>query len=153
MARSIKDLISAVTGVELAPAHVDVNTQLAVAGLMAVAALSDGSIDPRETERMVLALKRHYDLTNSTALDFVTRAISAAPEREVAAELISRLNKDLSHKQKQECLVMLLEVIAADGEKEARELKVLNDTIEALRIPDRYVTAAFAEYHASRRSN
>ena len=153
MARTLKDLVYASTGIDLGSAHIDVNTQLAVAGVMAVAALSDGSIDPRETERMVLALKRHYDLSNASALDFVTRAIEAAPGHEATPELLSSLNEELSLKQKEECLVMLLEVIAADGEKEAQEMKVLNDVIESLKIPERSVTAAFAEYHAGKRSS
>ena len=152
MSNRIKNLIYATTGIDLDPGSIsdDVNTQYAITSLLAVAANSDGSVDSRETSRMIEVLMQRFDLSAINALDFVTRALDDLAAQQSSAALIHDLNRTLSLRQKEDCIVMLLEVIAADGEKQAREMKLLNQTLEALDIPDKMVAGIFQKYYAGR---
>ena len=47
---------------------------------------------------------------------------------------------------------MLLEVISADGVKEAEEMDILARTVDALGVPDRNLRRAYTRYFDARRA-
>lgn len=155
MAGKLKDLVYAITGVDLDfdKVSTDINAQIAVASLLAVAANSDGSIDSAETEKMVGVLRKRFELTSTVALDLVTRAIDELSAGDASRRLFEELNQRLTLKQKDDLLLMVLEVIAADGEKEAREMALLDQTVTALKISDRQLSNIYNRYFEARRNN
>ena len=155
MVSKLQDLIYAITGIDTGrdDAPVDINAQIAVASLLTVAANSDGSIDSLEIEKMVAALCKRFSLTPKVALDLVSRAIDDHTGRDESPRLFDELNQRLTRKQKEELVLMLLEVIAADGEKEARELAVLDRTVSALNISDNQLSTIYTRYFENRKNS
>ena len=155
MAGKLKDLVYAMTGFDLDfdKVSTDINAQIATASLLAVAANSDGSIDSVETEKMVGVLRKRFELTSTVALDLVTRAIDELSTGDASRRLFDELNERLTLKQKDDLLLMVLEVIAADGEKEAREMALLDQTVTALNISDRQLSNIYDRYFEARRNN
>lgn len=155
MSNKIKDLIYAATGIDLssADAPVDLNAQIAVASLMVVAANSDGSIDGKETVKMVEALCSRFSMTSTVALDLITRAIDDQLVQNDPSKLFDELNQRLQLKQKEELVLMLLEVISADGEKDASELSVLDRTVSALQISEKQLSRIYERYFEGRRNS
>ena len=155
MSNKIKDLIYATTGIDLSSgdAPVDLNAQIAVASLMVVAANSDGSIDSKETVKMVEALCSRFSMTSTVALDLITRAIDDQLVQNDPSKLFDELNERLQLKQKEELVLMLLEVISADGEKDASELSVLDRTVSALQISEKQLSRIYERYFEGRRNS
>ena len=155
MSNKIKDLVYSVTGIDLssADAIVDLNAQIAVASLMVVAANSDGSIDSKETVKMVEALCSRFSMTSTVALDLITRAIDDQLVQNDPSKLFDELNQRLQLKQKEELVLMLLEVISADGEKDASELGVLDRTVSALQISEKQLSKIYQRYFEGRRKS
>ena len=83
MSNKIKDLIYATTGIDLSSgdAPVDLNAQIAVASLMVVAANSDGSIDSKETVKMVEALCSRFSMTSTVAQTGTARYADGVDEK------------------------------------------------------------------------
>jgi len=155
LSNKIKDLIYATTGIDLSSgdAPVDLNAQIAVASLMVVAANSDGSIDSKETVKMVEALCSRFSMTSTVALDLITRAIDDQLVQNDPSKLFDELNQRLQLKQKEELVLMLLEVISADGEKDASELSVLDRTVSALQISEKQLSRIYERYFEGRRNS
>jgi len=153
LAGKLKDLVYAMTGVDLDfdKVSTDINAQIAIASLLAVAANSDGSIDNAETEKMVGVLRKRFELTSTVALDLVTRAIDELSTRDASRQLFDELNERLTLKQKDDLLLMVLQVIAADGEKEAREMALFDQTATALNISDRQLSNIYDRYFEARK--
>jgi uncharacterized tellurite resistance protein B-like protein len=154
LSNKLRDLVYAATGIDLGldSAPVDINAQIAVAALLVVVAKSDGSIDSKETIKMVEALCARFSLTSTVALDLVTRAIDDQSMPGGSSGLIDELNAHLTLKQKEELVLMLLEVIAADGEKEASEMVVLDRIVVALNISDSHLARIYKRYFEHRRN-
>jgi uncharacterized tellurite resistance protein B-like protein len=127
-------------------------TQYDVACLLAIAARSDGSIATQETERLVSALQRGFSLKGAAALELVVRALDDASELQDASTLLRNLQRALSDSQKESLMVMLPEVVAADGIKDAREIGVLDEAIAGLQISDKSMDRAYHSYFARKQS-
>ncbi len=157
MKRSIRDrlgdLVYSVTGHQSdsngLPA--DRETENAVASVLALAAMSDGIVSTEEIERLVSILRRGFALDGGTALSLITSAIHDLPAQASMGELLGKLNDVLGTRDKEDLIVMLLEVIAADGQKEAEEMEVLAHTVYGLRISQKSMQRAYERYFASRR--
>ncbi len=155
MYNKLQHLIYETTGIDLGGenAPVDINAQIAVASLLVVAANSDGSIDGKETVKMVEALCRRYSMTPVVALDLVSRAIEAQSMGDDSPALFDELNERLTKKQKEELILMLLEVIAADGEKKAKEMAVLDRAVAALGISSNRLDKIYDRYFEAKRKS
>ncbi len=97
-------------------------------------------------------MQRGFAIKGSAALQLVCRALDDAPEAQDIAALLRNLERALDKKQKESLIVMLLEVVAADGVKDAREMSVLDKTITALKISDASMDRAYRLYFAQRKS-
>ena len=155
MFSKLRELIHAATGIDLGggDAPVDINAQIAVASLLVVAAKSDGRIDGAETARIVEALCERFSLTPTVADDLINRALQAQAMQGDAVSLYAELNKRLSSKHKEELILMLLEVIAADGEKEADEMALLDGAVTALKISSDQLGKIYQRYFDARKKN
>jgi len=129
----------------------DKETEHAIASVLALAAMSDGIISTEETERLVAILRKGFALAPGAALSLITNAIHDLPARANMSDLMGELNKLLSTRDKEDLVVMLLDVIAADGRKEAQEMEVLAHTVYGLHVSQKSMQRAYSRYFASRR--
>ena len=126
--------------------------QYPVASLLAAAASSDGSVSTEETERLVVILRRGFELDAGIALELVVKALHDLAARDGIDEILAELGRNLNAGRKEDLIVMLLEVISADGVKEAEEMDILARTVDALGVPDRNLRRAYTRYFDARRA-
>jgi uncharacterized tellurite resistance protein B-like protein len=127
-------------------------TQFDAACLLAIAARSDGSVATQETERLVSVLQRGFAIKESAALQLMVRALDVASDTQGISTLLRNLELALDKMQKESLIVMLLEVVAADGIKDACEMSVLDKAISGLKVSDTSMDRAYRSYFAQRQS-
>jgi uncharacterized tellurite resistance protein B-like protein len=151
----LKDLIYAKTGIaiDLGSLVGDPNGQTLIASLMALVAKSDGGVSPEEMTRMVELLRNRFGLQPGEALNMITRAIDEVSDTINLDELLRSVNDDLGLQYKEELLLMLLHVIAADDQKDIAEMKFLSAVVEGLRIPEKIMANVYARYFNERRNS
>ncbi|MDH4046881.1 MAG: TerB family tellurite resistance protein [Gammaproteobacteria bacterium] len=125
-------------------------SQKDIAALLAVVASSDGSIATQETERLVTALRRGFGLKAGAALELIVRAIDEVPNDRDNSALLRQLDVTLDKAQKEDLVVMLLDVIAADGVKDAQEIGVFVEATSGLNISDRSLDRAYERYFSGK---
>ena len=123
----------------------------AVASVMVLAAASDGGISPEENLRMVQLLQDRLGLSSVDALALITDISGRIRADTDTRRLIESLNRELSAEGKQELMFMILEIIAADDEKSAGEMRLLNELVEGMDISREAMDEVYARYFASRR--
>jgi uncharacterized tellurite resistance protein B-like protein len=150
----LKDLIYAKTGIDIAIDRLvsDPDRQILVASFLTLVAKSDGGISPQEMTRMVELLRERFRLQPGEALNMVTRAADEVAEAASLDELLDSVNDELALPDKEELLLMLLQVISADNEKDAAEMKFLAAVVDGLQIPDKIMEKVYGRYFEGRRS-
>lgn len=123
-----------------------------VASIMVVAALSDGGISAEENLRMVQLLRSRFGLSSVDALALVRDIPERLQTEADVARLIAALKKDLSARGRQELMMMVLEIIAVDREKEAGEMTLLSRLIDALEVSEESMSEVYRRYFETRRS-
>lgn len=149
----LTDIIYAKTGVtvDLTGLSDDPESQALVTSLLALVARADGGISPDETVRMVELLEQRFKLSAEAAVDIVTRA---ADEYGVNADLdglVANINEELSLRQKESLMSMVLHVISADDRKIAAEMSLLSTLVNRLKIPDNIMENAYEQYFQERK--
>lgn len=152
MSRSITDRIYARTGIAVRrrDLRADRDAQLAIAALIGRVAGGDGSETAEETVVAVALLKQRFGMHGTEALELLGRGREAWNGRATAA-ILAELDSRLGMPEKEDLLLMLLDVVAADHTKDPRELDLLADTARALDIPASIVDRAISQYLAARR--
>jgi len=153
MSMILKDLIYAKTGIaiDLGSLVSDPNGQTLIASLMALVAKSDGGVSPDEITRMVELLRDRFGLQPGEALNMITRATDEVADTINLDELLRSVNDDLALQHKEELLLMLLHVIAADDQKDAAEMKFLSAVVEGLKVPEKIMANVYARYFDERK--
>ena len=149
----LKDLIYAKTGIaiDLGSLASDPNGQTLIASLMALVAKSDGGVSPDEMTRMVELLRDRFGLQPGEALNMITRAIDDVAHTIKLDELLRSVNDDLALQHKEELLLMLLHVIAADDQKDVAEMKFLSAVVDGLKVPEKIMANVYARYFDERK--
>lgn len=149
----LTDLIYAKTGFtfDLPSLAADLEAQDMIAGLMTLVAKSDGGISPDETERMVEMLRQRFPLAPGEALNLVTRAAHELSADSHLDEVLREINDKLALPHKEELMLMVLHVIAADNQKDAEEMKLLEALIDGLKIPSKVMQDVYARYFEEKR--
>ena len=149
----ISDLIYKGTGINLRLDELsdDRTAQMMVAGVLALAAHSDGETTSSEINRMVELMREKYPLKSSEALDLITRGVDTYADQDSLRSLFSALKDRLPLAHKEELVVMVLEVLAADGMKKPQELSWLEEALEALGVPDEIMNNVYGKYFSQRR--
>ena len=155
MSMKLKDLIYAKTGIAIDPGSLasDPNGQTLIASLMALVAKSDGGVSPDEITRMVELLRDRFGLQPGEALNMITRATDEVADTINLDELLRSVNDDLALQHKEELLLMLLHVIAADDQKDVAEMKFLSAVVEGLKVPEKVMANVYARYFDERKRN
>lgn len=117
-----------------------------VAALLVFVARGDGTISPRETEKMLTLVGEHFDLPSGPTLALLTRAIEALADDPDLLERLRSLAPALAPQEKEDVAVMLLNVAAADGRKDAAEMELLRRAGEVMGITAEGMHRAFDRY-------
>ncbi len=149
----LTDLIYARTGFtfDLPNLAADLDAQEMIASLITLVAKSDGGISPDETLRMVEMLRQRFSLEAGEALNLITRAAHDLHADSHLDEILREMNEKLALRHKEELMLMVLNVIAADNEKDAGEMKLLEALIDGLKIPDSVMQDVYSRYFAEKR--
>ena len=98
--------------------------QSLVSILLLYIAKGDGTISELETDKMLALVEELFGLQSSESLALLTSAMSSLDE-DPNLEKLRALGEVLSDEDKEDIVVMLLQVIAADGRKEVEEMEKL----------------------------
>ncbi len=150
----LTDLIYAKTGItfDLPSLASDVDAQALIASLITLVAKSDGGISPDETVRMVELLRQRFPLKPGEALSLITRAADELAADSHLDEILQEVNDKLALPHKEELMLMVLNVIAADNQKDAEEMKLLEALIDGLKIPNKVMQDVYARYFEEKRA-
>jgi uncharacterized tellurite resistance protein B-like protein len=135
---SLLDLIYSKTGIS--------ESQNLIASLLALVAKSDGGISLDESERMVGLLRNRFRVSPIEALEMITRASHELAVHSRLDEVMDAINQKLTLAQKEDLMLMVLHVIAADSRKDAGEMMLLAAVVEGLRMPDRRMDKVYERY-------
>ena len=144
----LTDLIYEKTGIsiDLQSLVSDIDAQALIASLITLVAKSDGGISPDENVRMVEMLRRRFLLEPGEALNLITRAADELSADSHLDEILREVNDKLALPHKEELMLMVLHVIAADNQKDAEEMKLLEALIDGLKIPIKVMQDVYARY-------
>ena len=150
----LTDLIYAKTGFtfDLPNLAADLDAQDLVASMITLVAKSDGGISPDETVRMVEMLRQRFLLEAGEALNLITRAADELSTDSHLDEILKEINNKMPLPHKEELMLMVLQVISADNEKDAGEMKLLATLIEELKVPDNVMNDVYQRYFEERKS-
>lgn len=123
-----------------------------VASIMVVAALSDGDVSAEENLRMVQLLRSRFGLSSVDALALVRDIPERVQTPADVDHLTAALRRELSLQGKQELMMMVLDIIAVDREKDAGEMSLLTRLTDALEIPEEAMSRVYDRYFATRRA-
>ena len=149
----LTDLIYARTGIafDLPSMASDLDAQALVASLITLVAKSDGGISPDEIVRMVEMLRQRFPLKPAEALSLITRTAEELSADSHLDEILREVNDTLALPHKEELMLMVLNVIAADNQKDAEEMKLLGALIDGLKIPNKIMQDVYARYFEEKR--
>ena len=123
-----------------------------VASIMVLAALSDGGISAEESLRIVQVLRSRFGLSSVDALALIRDIPDQVQTQADVRRLIEALRQELSPEGKQELMMMVLEIIAVDQEKDAGEMSLLSRLIDALDMPEESMSRVYDRYFEERRA-
>lgn len=149
---SLMDLIYSKTGISFGTDSFvgDSEAQTLIASLLVLVANSDGGISPDESLRMVELLRNRFRIMPGEALDMVTRAADELATYDKLDEILASVNDELTFPQKEDLMLMVLGVIAADKKKDAGEINLLAALIEGLKIPNQVMDKVYERYFEDR---
>ncbi len=117
-----------------------------VAALLEYVALGDGQVCELESAKMVDLVAAHFGLPEAQAEKRLVQALNLYARSLDLATVAEVLREILDSRERHELLLMLLEVIAADGRQGADELEALDVVATLLEISDEERHAAFDAY-------
>lgn len=150
---SLLDLIYSKTGIGAGAdaSRSDDESQNLIASLLALVAKSDGGISLDESERMVGLLRKRFRVSPIEALEMITRASNELAVHSRLDEVVDAINRKLTLAQKEDLMLMVLHVIAADNKKDAGEMRLLAAVVEGLRMPDQLMDKVYERYFKEQR--
>lgn len=122
------------------------DSQYLVAALLVSVAKGDGNISESETAKMLQLVGEHFQLKSSESLELLTRAMANLAENPDLTSLLKELSSVLTSADKEDVAVMLLKVVAADGQQDAEEMDVLSQAAEIIDISSESMHRAFDRY-------
>jgi uncharacterized tellurite resistance protein B-like protein len=137
--------------VKSAPRNSFFDPRFLIAALLEHVARGDGVICDSEARAMIDLVADHFELDKSRAEQKFTHALALYSKNLDLATVGSLLRQILSPSEREEIVVMLLEVIAADGRQGSDELAALDEVADALAINPEERHAGFARYFEQQR--
>lgn len=135
------------TGIGAGPTADDRRFLMAV--LLVSVARGDGSISQVESDKLIQLLCSRLRIRSAEALESLSAAVIAVADYQRVVPRLKNIAGNLSLEEKQDLLIMLLEVAAADGARHTEELGAINQASELLGMSREAVHAAFDSYFSS----
>jgi uncharacterized tellurite resistance protein B-like protein len=124
------------------------DSQFLVAALLVYVAKGNGVISGSESEKMLQLVSEHFRLQSSESLALISRAMSNLAENPDLGSLLKQLSTDLGEEQKEDVAIMLMKVIAADGNTGGDEMEAMTAAGEIIDISPEAMHRAFDRYFA-----
>ena len=144
----ISDFLYATFGITMNPVTPsdDANGQALMASILLLAAQSDGSISPTESTELQRLINDKFANSDEEFIRVAADSSQRIPEFASTSELIEMANRVLPLPQKEELLVMVLQIIAADEQKEPGELELLDKLVDGLEITGPVMDRVYSRY-------
>ncbi len=117
-----------------------------VAALLVFVAKGDGNISGAETAAMIELVNEHFDLQSAESLSLLTNAMEDIAEKPDFENLLRGLAPLLSEAEKEEAALMMLKVVAADGQRDTEEMAKIRAAAELIGIPADRLHRAYDRY-------
>ena len=124
------------------------DSQFLIAALLVYVAKGDGAISGNESEKMLQLVGEHFRLQSSESLELISRAMRNLAENPDLGSLLKQLSTDLGEEQKEDVAIMLMKVIAADGNTGGSEMEAMTAAGEIIDISPEAMHRAFDRYFA-----
>jgi uncharacterized tellurite resistance protein B-like protein len=135
-----------------APREAFFDPRFLVAALLEHVAKGDGVVCEAETREMIDRVAAHFHLDASRAEQKFSQALALYSRNLDLAAVGEVLHVILSSAEREDLIVMLLQVIAADGRQGSDELVALDDVLACLAITDEERHAGFSRYFDEQQS-
>lgn len=122
--------------------------QTNIASLMVAAAIRDGDFAENEQQQILTLLRKELELSPAEADSLLDHATAQIAKTTSLKLLLGELKYELNLPQKQNVLLMLLKVIAADGKQTAEEIDMISQVSDNLKMPEASVNEVFGQYFA-----
>ena len=122
--------------------------QVAIASMLVAAAIRDGEFAHGEEDKILQLLGEAFQLQLEDARNRLDAAVTRIIKTTSLSVLLGDLRYHLSLTQKQEALLMLLKVIAADGRQTAEEIDLISQASENLKLSREATHEVFNRYFA-----
>lgn len=127
------------------------DSQFLVAALLVFVAKGDGNISEKETQKMLQLVSEHFHLHSGESLALLNRAMGDLADNPDLSSLLKELSHVLTLQEKEDIAVMLLQVIAADGNRDVDEMEMMNVAAEIIDISADTRHSAFERYFAEQK--
>jgi uncharacterized tellurite resistance protein B-like protein len=144
----ISDYLSATFDITMNPdtRSDDAGGQALMASILLLAAQSDGSISTVESAELARLIGDKFVNSDEEKIRFAAESSQRIPELSNTSELIEMANRGLPLPQKENLMVMVLQIIAADERKERGELELLDKLVDGLEIPGDAMDRVYSRY-------
>ena len=117
-----------------------------VAVLLVTIARSDGEISRSETDKMLQLVGDYFHMRSAVSLDLLARAIRELSENQDLTELLQGWSIALKPADKEDIAVMMLKIVAADGNRDAREMDMFHKAADIIDISTDSMHKAFNRF-------
>ncbi len=122
------------------------DTKYLLAATLVFVAKGDGRITGTESGTMVELLADHFQIRRAEALELLTNAMEDIDESTGFEALLATLGPRLNEIEKEQVTLMMLKVVAADGDRDAEEMDTLRSAADLLDISPEAVHRAYDRY-------
>lgn len=124
-----------------------------MAAILLLAAQSDGSVSPTESAELQKLITDRFANSDDQTIQAAADASQRIPDLSNTSELIEAANQGLPSRQKEDLMVMVLQIIAADERKEPGELALLDKLVDGLGMPGNTVDRVYSRYFKDRKNS
>jgi uncharacterized tellurite resistance protein B-like protein len=117
-----------------------------VAVMLVAVARSDGHIDQSESDKMLQLVSEYFHLRSSTSLDLLGRAVKDLANDPDLGQMLRGWSTVLTSTEKEDIAVMMLKIVAADGNRDAEEMTMLSKAAAIIDISPESLHIAYRRY-------
>jgi uncharacterized tellurite resistance protein B-like protein len=117
-----------------------------VAVMLVAVARSDGHIDQSESDKMLQLVSEYFHLRSSTSIALLSRAVKDLAADPDLGQMLSGWSTVLTSTEKEDIAVMMLKIVAADGNRDAEEMTMLSKAAAIIDISPESLHIAYRRY-------
>lgn len=149
----ISDCLAATFGVVMGPngAPSDTRAEALMASILLLAAQSDGTIAPAESAQLKQLISDRFANSDEETIASTLEPPQRIPHLSRPDDIIANADQALTPAQKEDLMLMVLQIIAADERKAPGELKFLDQLVDGLAISSDTMDRIYARYFAAKK--